>query len=380
MSNQDRIYQILVESVNSWHNQLQKTLVSSIGTPYECKQMLAGLEKNMLVFSDIQNQIQKALVLESPQILSVNKAIHDAIAEISKSMTSNIPYDSIINQIQRDQMEWQKSIQTTIQRPLMISDLAEALRNNYSQLAKSSLHAQESIARVAIQNLAESLKDIGSKYLHGLEQMANSYREFWSTIKAVPQSYFSLPHVVAPLLGEEMFLAIHQAEILDPQAEIPTEEIGYLNEIAPDKDQLCAALALIDPSLKKMYLGALDAIKSNNRDSVRQSSVSMRELITQVLHCLAPDEEFFKWNQKDSNLDKGRPTRKGRLLYIYKDVCSNEFVDVLEKDIPVFLEYMKTLQACTHALNPPLTKLQLESLIIRLSHHLATFLSIADMI
>ncbi len=383
MSNQEKIYQILVESANSWRDQLQKTLLSSIRTPYECEQMLNGLEKNMLVFSSIQGQIQKALTIESPRILSLNKSMYDAVAEMSKSLTSNIPFDSAIKQIQKSQTEWQKSIQATVQRTPMMSDLAEALRRDYSYITKSSLYAQESILRITqatAQNLVKSSENMYDKYLEGLDQLAQSYRNFWQSIEMVPQSYFSLPHITAPTLSKEMYLAVHQVEILSPQVQISTEEISFLDEISPDRDRLCRGLRLIDPDLENMYLGALDVIRSNSRDSIRQSSVSIRELITQLLRKLSPDEEFFNWNQESSNIDNGRPTRKGRLRYIYRDRCSADCIDVVENDIAVFLEYMQALQRCTHETIPPLTKLQLKSLIIRLSHHIDAILSIAGFI
>lgn len=124
-------------------------------------------------------------------------------------------------------------------------------------------------------------------------------------------------------------------------------------------------IAAIDEGLIPFYEGAITAIASDNVDRVRHATISLRELFTQILHKLAPDEAFFEWNHDNSNLYNGRPTRKGRLLYICRTINYDPFTTFVDRDISVALMFLDLLQKGTHTIEKPYDERQMKALLIR---------------
>jgi hypothetical protein len=172
--------------------------------------------------------------------------------------------------------------------------------------------------------------------------------------------------VVTKTPSIEMYLAVHQAEVSTKEAEVLPEEEEFLAEIKPSVQHMRELIASIDVQLLPLYEGAIDAIKSNNVDRVRHATTSLRELFTHILHRLAPDDAFFKWNQDESNLYNGRPTRKGRLLYICRKINYDPFTTFINQDISAALTFLDLLQKGTHAIRKPYTERQLKALLIRM--------------
>ena len=146
---------------------------------------------------------------------------------------------------------------------------------------------------------------------------------------------------------------------------LPDDE-EFLTEIEPSVQHMVDVIASIDVQLLPMYQGAIDAITSNNVDHVRHATTSLRELFTQILHKLAPDEAFFKWNQDELNLYNGRPTRKGRLLYICRNINCDPFKAFVDQDILAALAFLDLVQKGTHAKKKPFNERQLKALLIRM--------------
>jgi len=52
-----------------------------------------------------------------------------------------------------------------------------------------------------------------------------------------------------------------------------------------------------------------------------------------VMHDLAPDKAIMQWTQNPVYFDKGKPTRKARLNYIYRNVTNEPFNKFVDKDV-----------------------------------------------
>ena len=166
----------------------------------------------------------------------------------------------------------------------------------------------------------------------------------------------------------EMYLATHQVEVSTIEAEIMPDEEKFLAQIKPNKQHMHKIIASIDVRLIPLYEGAINAIASDNVDHVRHATISLRELFTQILLELAPDKAFFEWDKYKSYRNNGRPTRKGRLLYICRNINYDSFTTFVDRDVSVALSFLDLLQKGTHAIEKPYDKRQMKALLIRFEH------------
>lgn len=102
--------------------------------------------------------------------------------------------------------------------------------------------------------------------------------------------------------------------------------------ITPDNKELVAWLGSLDPSFPILLRGAEETISSQNPDRCRHFASSHRELCTQVIHLLAPDNLVKDWTNDPNHFDKGKPTRRARLLYIARNHNNNPFIDFFVKN------------------------------------------------
>ena len=138
--------------------------------------------------------------------------------------------------------------------------------------------------------------------------------------------------------------------------------IGPRASLASGMETLEYRLAHLDPGLPKMLSGARAALNTPNPDRARHVIVSLRELVTHVLHRLAPDECLCNWINDESLLDDGRPTREARLRYIHREISSG----ILSKPIKYHLKWgialIRILNRETHVVSSRLNDQELLAL------------------
>jgi hypothetical protein len=78
--------------------------------------------------------------------------------------------------------------------------------------------------------------------------------------------------------------------------------------------------------------------------------VSFRELSTHVLHKLAPDKAVVRLAAPGELDEKGRPTRRARMRYIFSEVAGGELADFFESDLEAGVQLFELLNAGTHRL------------------------------
>jgi len=152
----------------------------------------------------------------------------------------------------------------------------------------------------------------------------------------------------------------------DVEDKIEEEEKKLRNEILAEEENIEEVLAKKSlQELIELWRGAESALESKHPDYARHVSVSLRELLTHLIHQLAPDEKVKAWTTNPDHFHEKRPTRKARLLYICRSVNNGSFSDFIEKDIAALIEFIKLFQSGTHAAKISYTFEQLVTLKIR---------------
>jgi hypothetical protein len=132
------------------------------------------------------------------------------------------------------------------------------------------------------------------------------------------------------------------------------------------EDALVPLLQETYPQLVEMVRGARAAFEDRRPDWVRHFITSLRELATQVIHALAPDEQVKEWSTSPEDLHNGRPTRAARIKYICRGIFGPGFRPFVEKDVATAVELFGLLQGGTHGANPTYSEPQLLTLKVRM--------------
>ncbi len=228
--------------------------------------------------------------------------------------------------------------------------------------------ARISEAQIRIQKTAEITQRTLVTPKRRLIEMAESYQRLQDKLRLDLQVFLSAPSIVVKQPSVEMYLATRQAEISTTEADIFDEGEELLKEVDPGAKQMREILASVDKALVPLYEGAIEALESKNTDRVRHFSVSSRELLREVLHRLAPNESFFEWNREDLYVHQGKPTRRGRLMYICRNIMCGEFATFIEKDIRAAVEFLSLFEKGTHEIESQYNKRQLRVLRIRMEY------------
>ena len=180
------------------------------------------------------------------------------------------------------------------------------------------------------------------------------------TIDAIPE-FLIKPHISVSAhfntLNNLKFYEYEKSTEADKELQIEFEEASNSAE------QIISKVNIEWISLLK---GAELSFSSKNPDKIRHSITSLRELITQIIHYLAPDSVIKEEYKEDKWYSDNRPTRKARLHYIQsKRFGTDILVNFIEKDIAAILALFDVFQAGTHRVISKLTDEQLKLIIER---------------
>ncbi len=240
----------------------------------------------------------------------------------------------------------------------------------YAVIGEISLAAERMIAGVRWQDI-ENVFSIYPKQLNVLEAsfrgFTRSYSELYCDIEKSKGDISSFDWFITELPPLEVYtgakLANHVANRDAVKVEIDSPRLQYLmDEIA---DSLERELTKIEPELVRVWRGAKQALQSTNPDRFRHVTVSLRELLTQVLHKIAPDEEILKWTSDSSNFHNGYPTRAARLRFVCRKIDHGPFALFVRKDVEAHLSFLDVFQRGTHELTVSFTQEQVECLLLR---------------
>lgn len=187
----------------------------------------------------------------------------------------------------------------------------------------------------------------------------------------------SIPNTVEYFNDISLTESLHNEEVEEQQEELIESR---RNQYLTTGQALIPLLESIDPRLAVMWQGAFHTIDdTNNPEHVRHFAISVRELLTRLLHLLAPDEYIKAWSQSPALFDnKGRPTRRARLLYITRNINNDPLQRYLEVDTKGILNLCDDLSGKTHGWNDNVTSQQIDATAIKAQHYIYFLLSIQE--
>ncbi|PZR74389.1 MAG: hypothetical protein DLM73_08035 [Chthoniobacterales bacterium] len=126
------------------------------------------------------------------------------------------------------------------------------------------------------------------------------------------------------------------------------------------ESKLEALLSTVNADLCTLWSGAHLAAASDNPERIRYACVSVRELMTQVMHALAPTAKVLKWTSDPNQLHNGNPTRRARLLYICQSVTAGPLSEYMNLKIKSVAALADVVQKGTHEIGFQLSPLELQ--------------------
>jgi hypothetical protein len=144
------------------------------------------------------------------------------------------------------------------------------------------------------------------------------------------------------------------------------------------QNKLELMLNKLDPRLYKLWAGAHLAAASTNPDRVRHSCVSIRELMTHVMHRLAPTEKVLAWNTDPRRLHQGKPTRKTRLAYICESVARGPLSEFVVLRIDSVVALADLVQKGTHGIGVEFSPHEMQLMFNAAEEALCSLIEIAE--
>jgi hypothetical protein len=259
-----------------------------------------------------------------------------------------------------------------------------ALESHLAEISKLSVLSQAAISRLPWENIGNALdlqaplKNLLQDSFFDLAQSYSKLFDFWEK-----QSSFilSLPPILSRFPAIEFFNGV---DVVNAITTRHYEDIEFQEEKRRAKedlkeeteDRLEVLLVRLNVEFVVPLRGARHSLDSLDPDRVRHIAASLRELFTHVLQTLAPDNKVKAWSGAPEHYDKGRPTRRARLLYICRALNQEPFSTFLEKDIDAGLEFLKLFQRGTHEVVTKYTDIQLRAMLVRMESLLRFLLEI----
>lgn len=244
------------------------------------------------------------------------------------------------------------------------------LESHYLSVSTSELLIQEYVARVSLDN-PWAVTTFSANDIIGLKKqftgLGDIYSDLLKSYSREEHFIASLPPVVSEGASGEMLESVllldafssgHDEQGLNASVEARRKNL-QLEE--PTSEMLRA----LNPAYYIAFIGAMQALQSSNIDRARHVIVSLRELVTHVLHHLAPDDAVLSWTVDPKHLHNGRPTRAARLYYICREINRPEFDKFVETDVRSMLACIDLFQRGTHQLESGFTDAQLGAIVNR---------------
>lgn len=250
----------------------------------------------------------------------------------------------------------------------------DAVESHIARITQMTSFAESSLLSISQDGIGLGMKvsEVDrSLFKSNFQNLSDSYKNLIDSFTDRSQNLFSVSPEISRLSAVEYFNATDLIVSVSPkdrdEVEFDEEKADIRENIYLEtQDILDYLLSEIDQNFISMRYGAREALESKNPDRVRHFAVSYRELFTKVIHKLAPDNEVKDWTSDKEFFSNGRPTRKARMLYIYRNNIQSDVADFFLKDIEATLETINLFQKGTHATDSGFTEFQLKALEIRL--------------
>lgn len=327
------------------------------------------------------DKIKFSQILE--QANTANLSISKLLREVNSSNISKL-----IQQAALQSNEWKKQFQA-LDKIAGVSQRYDLVLQSYlAEASKFSALSQISLSHLALEgvvgNALKAELSIQSSLQRTFTNFATSYSKLFTSLSNNPASVLSLPPAVPRYSAIEFFNGVRVAKSVTVESDEFSieskleEETHQLENYTQQETEstLEELLRNLNADLIVLLDGARQCLESKNPDKVRHFATSLRELFTHVLHILSPDNKVKNWSNSPEHYDKGKPTRRARLLYICRSLNYDPFSDFLDKDINTVLEFLNLFQRGTHEIIPIYTDFQLKIMLVRMESTLRFLLEI----
>lgn len=323
-----------------------------------------------------------AILDQVRQIGSISPNIQ-ALTGANKNLTRMIESvsikDSAISRIFQDQQRLQDTIKGIASNDSLTSAFA---RIDTTRMLSASLVAQTKLAafdRLLLGTLAGVDTAFSNALTINFGNFTRSYQSLLDAASTRATLFKHLPFITtySPVEYYRETEVLQRITVEDDEVEKEDEIVirEAFSESLPSVDIL---LSDFNNRLCSLLQGARDSLASNNPDRARHVTTSVRELFTQVLHTLAPDDEIREWSTSEQHFYNNRPTRRARLLYICRHINCDPLTRFVEDDVKAALSFVDSLNAGTHVVESRLTESQLSSIVSRIESLLVFLLQLRN--
>lgn len=346
---------------------------------FEEANFAASLEVSKIL--DLQIRLlEPTKVFQSPAF-ELASAVNLSIGQLFKESER---VNELFKQITLPPGIWEKQLSAIAKIAGGIPRYDLALQVHLAEISKLSVLSQTTVSQLAWKNIGDALDvqaPIRGMLQNSFLDFTQSYSKLFSFWEDHPSRILSLPPTISKFPAIEFFNGVNVIDTVTirhyENTEFQEEKLRTGEEIGKETDdRLEALLARVNAELIIPLNGARQSLDSANPDHVRHFATSLRELFTHVLHTLAPDDKIKGWSTTSEHYDKGKPTRRARLLYICRAVNQEPFSTFIEKDIDAGLEFLQLFQRGTHEVVPHYTDLQLRVMLTRMESLLRLLLEI----
>ena len=240
------------------------------------------------------------------------------------------------------------------------------IESTFSKLSATSILAESSLSAFKWNDLGTQIgidESVKTRLSNSFTALSQSYLELFKTAQAVPQSIIDYDPSIIRRTPIEYYTGAELCRLISvPDQPIVEKELFGNKILIDNKIALERNLPRIDSALFRLWAGANQALTSDNPDRVRHFSTSVRELMTNVLHHLSPDDKVKQWSSNPNFYKDGRPIREARLMYICRDINVGPFQKFVQMDVATTTEFINLFHEGTHKIKSSFTEKQLLAL------------------
>lgn len=240
------------------------------------------------------------------------------------------------------------------------------IESTFSKLSATSILAESSLSAFKWNDLGTQIgidESVKTRLSNSFTALSQSYLELFKTAQAVPQSIIDYDPSIIRRTPIEYYTGAELCRLISvPDQPIVEKELFGNKILIDNKIALERNLPRIDSALFRLWAGANQALTSDNPDRVRHFSTSVRELMTNVLHHLSPDDKVKQWSSNPNFYKDGRPIREARLMYICRDINVGPFQKFVQMDVAATIEFINLFHEGTHKIKSSFTEKQLLAL------------------
>jgi len=284
--------------------------------------------------------------------------------ELMESITK--PHQDLISQMSKfDHLLSSPFLRQMEELSNAVSKMLPQYSNDF--LLSSSMLEAYRHSILVVPNVFKEFEAQNHTLIDATKQLSSVFEKISIDIIKSPIIFDTLPdYLIAPVMsGSSHFQVLKNLHYIDTSVEDETEE-DYFEAI---NDNCLTAEKKIEAANKNWLVllnGAEQSFLSKNPDKVRHTITSLRELITQILHTYAPDDDLKRKYTEPKYYYDGKPTRRTRIEYILFNKYSNSsLVDIIDKDIVAILEMFNLFQEGTHKVVSSLSDDELKFILKR---------------